>query len=135
MISHVHLRNAFIGFTASVISDTFANAIRVVKTTKQSVASKHTISYGEVIAMILSADGWKGLFGRGLRTRILGNAIQSVFFTLIWRALADSGRKKAEEEDNRAGLTRSGINTKETEHDIAADVMEEEGVPMEEERS
>lgn len=84
-----HLRNAIVGFVSSVISDTFANAIRVVKTTKQALASKHVVSYGEVIAMILAADGWKGLFGRGLRTRILGNAAQSVLFTVIWRGLAD----------------------------------------------
>lgn len=135
LISHVHLRNAFIGFTASVISDTFANAIRVVKTTKQSVASKHTISYGEVIAMILSADGWKGLFGRGLRTRILGNAIQSVVFTLIWRALADSGRKKAERAGNETGLSRIGNNMVDTKTDMTSDVIEDKGVPMEEERS
>lgn len=135
LISHVHLRNAFIGFTASVISDTFANAIRVVKTTKQSVASKHTISYGEVIAMILSADGWKGLFGRGLRTRILGNAIQSVVFTLIWRALADSGRKKAERAGNETGLSRIGNNMEDTKTDMTSDVIEDKGVPMEEERS
>jgi len=39
--------------------------------------------------LILAADGWKGLFGRGLKTRILGNAIQSVVFTVIWRGLAE----------------------------------------------
>lgn len=53
------LRNAITGFVSSVVSDTFANAIRVVKVTKQSIASKHTVSYREVIAMILAADGWK----------------------------------------------------------------------------
>jgi len=53
------LRNAITGFVSSVVSDTFANAIRVVKTTKQAIASKQTVSYGEVIAMILAADGWK----------------------------------------------------------------------------
>lgn len=84
-----HLRNAIAGFVSSVISDSFTNVIRVVKTTKQALASKHVVSYGEVIAMILAADGWKGLFGRGLRTRILGNAAQSVLFTVIWRGLAD----------------------------------------------
>ncbi len=36
-----------------------ANSIRVIKTTKQAIASKNSVSYGEVIAMILAADGWK----------------------------------------------------------------------------
>ena len=53
------LRNAGMGFVSSIVSDTFANSIRVVKTTKQAIASKHAVSYREVIAMILAADGWK----------------------------------------------------------------------------
>lgn len=95
------LLNAGIGFLASVVSDTVTNCIRVVKTTKQAVASKHVVGYGEAINMILAADGWKGLFGRGLRTRILGNGFQSIVFTVVWRGL--SGRlfkdKESEEED------------------------------------
>ncbi|KAI2491557.1 mitochondrial carrier protein [Fragilaria crotonensis] len=65
------LRNAGTGLLASIVSDTCVNAIRVVKTTKQAMGSKHNASYGDTIRMILAADGWKGLFGRGLRTRIL----------------------------------------------------------------
>lgn len=93
-----HLRNAGIGLIASIISDTCVNAIRVVKTTKQSIGTKHAISYMETIRMILAADGWKGLFGRGLRTRIVANAIQSIVFTVIWRSLADCFRKKTAED-------------------------------------
>ena len=59
IISSNHLRNAFIGFASSVVSDTFANSIRVVKTAKQAIASKQAVSYGEVIAMILAVDGFK----------------------------------------------------------------------------
>jgi len=83
------IRNAAIGFVSSAISDTCTNIIRVIKVTKQSFASKHYISYSKVVAMIFAADGWKGLFGRGLRTRILGNALQSVLFTVVWRGLAE----------------------------------------------
>lgn len=53
------LRNASIGFISSLVSDTFANAIRVVKTTKQAMGSKHALGYSEVVSMILAADGWK----------------------------------------------------------------------------
>ena len=53
------LRHAGIGFISSAVSDTLTNSIRVVKTTKQSLASKHIVSYGDVIFKILSVDGWK----------------------------------------------------------------------------
>jgi len=88
------LRNAAIGFLSSVVSDTTSNVVRVIKTTKQAFASKHSVSYSEVVGMILAADGWKGLFGRGLRTRLLGNAAQSVLFTVIWRGLAEKKNKR-----------------------------------------
>lgn len=101
------LRNASIGFISSLVSDTFANALRVVKTTKQAMGSKHALGYTEVVSMILAADGWKGLFGRGLRTRILGNAMQSVLFTIIWRGLAEhwknerNSQKPSEKEQSK----------------------------------
>jgi hypothetical protein len=59
LIGNNYLRNALIGFTSSVVSDTFANSIRVVKTAKQSIASKQAVTYREVIAMILAVDGFK----------------------------------------------------------------------------
>lgn len=91
------LRNAAIGFIASLVSDTISNSIRVIKTTKQAVAAKHSVSYGEAISMVLAADGWSGLFGRGLKSRIIANGIQSVIFTIIWRGLTqrlNNGPKK-----------------------------------------
>jgi len=66
-------RNAFIGFMASAVSDALTNVIRVIKTTKQATASLSSISYMQTVQIILAADGWKGLFGRGLSTRILTN--------------------------------------------------------------
>jgi len=92
------LRNAVIGFLSSVVSDSVSNTARVIKTTKQSFASKHSVSYSEVVALILAADGWMGLLGRGLRTRILGNAVQSVLFTVVWRGLAEKWNNKKEEQ-------------------------------------
>lgn len=53
------IRNAFVGFTASVVSDITSNSIRVIKTTKQSMGSRHAVSYGEAISIILSEDGWR----------------------------------------------------------------------------
>lgn len=89
-------RNACIGLASSVVSDVVVNAIRVVKTTKQSLGSKHAVSYTEVIRLVLAADGWRGLFGRGLSTRIFANALQSIVFTIIWRGLWERWRRKDE---------------------------------------
>ncbi len=83
------LQNASVGLVASVISDSVVNVFRVIKTTKQALGTKRNLSYGETIRMVLAADGWKGLFGRGLQTRIFANALQSIVFTIIWRGLAE----------------------------------------------
>lgn len=92
------LRNAGIGVASSVVSDTVVNVFRVVKTTKQSLGSKQNASYIETVRIILAADGYKGLFGRGLRTRIYANAFQSLVFTLVWRGLTDYWRKRTNEQ-------------------------------------
>ena len=64
------------------------------------MGSKHNASYGDTIRMILAADGWKGLFGRGLRTRIFANALQSMIFTVIWRALAERWKASKDNDDD-----------------------------------
>jgi Mitochondrial carrier protein len=94
-------RNAAIGIASSVVSDSVVNVFRVIKTTKQSLGSKQNASYLETVRIILAADGYKGLFGRGLRTRIYANALQSVVFTVVWRGLIDywKRRKSASEEE------------------------------------
>jgi hypothetical protein len=93
------LRNASIGLISSVISDTIVNVFRVIKTTKQSIGSKHDFTYSDTIRMIVAADGWKGLFGRGLRTRVLANSIQSTLFTVIWRGLAERWGNDEDDDD------------------------------------
>lgn len=93
-------RNAFIGFMASAVSDALTNVIRVIKTTKQATASLSSISYMQTVQIILAADGWKGLFGRGLSTRILTNGLQSILFTVVWRALSESTYFKTMVEPN-----------------------------------
>lgn len=89
---------------ASVVSDTFVNVFRVIKATKQSLGSKQSASYSETVKIILAADGWKGLFGRGLRTRILANALQSIVFTIVWRTLADNWRRISASKDDASSL-------------------------------
>jgi hypothetical protein len=76
------LKNAFIAFIATAVSDIFSNSIRVVKTVKQT---SNQLTYTGTIRNILSNDGYKGLFGRGIFTRLISNSIQSIVFTVIWK--------------------------------------------------
>eukprot|EP01080_Neovahlkampfia_damariscottae_P000251 gene251-4497_t len=80
-------RNAFLGFSASVVSDTVSNSIRVVKTYKQT--SSESISYVDTVKNVIKEDGVAGLFGRGLKTRILANGMQGVMFSVLWKYFDD----------------------------------------------
>jgi hypothetical protein len=77
------LRAAFIGFCASVISDTISNSLRVVKTYRQVNDSR--ISYTEAAKQVIRQDGKLGLFGRGLKTRIIANGLQGIMFSILWK--------------------------------------------------
>eukprot|EP01125_Pyxidicula_operculata_P009628 TRINITY_DN3161_c0_g1_i5.p1 TRINITY_DN3161_c0_g1~~TRINITY_DN3161_c0_g1_i5.p1 ORF type:complete len:315 (-),score=68.97 TRINITY_DN3161_c0_g1_i5:235-1179(-) len=85
-------RNAVIGFTSSVVSDTISNSLRVIKTTKQT--TEKSISYSEAVKLVIEKDGMLGLFGRGLKTRLIGNGLQGLLFTVIWKGLEEQFVKK-----------------------------------------
>lgn len=57
------------------MSDTVSNSIRVVKTSKQ--AATEAVTYPAVIRDVIAKDGVLGLFGRGLKTKILSNGLQA----------------------------------------------------------
>lgn len=80
-------RQAFIGFVASVVSDTCSNSLRVLKTFRQVHRSR--VSYSSAAKEILSTEGWQGLFGRGLKTRLLANGLQGLMFSVLWKLLQD----------------------------------------------
>lgn len=104
-------RQAFIGFVASVVSDTCSNSLRVIKTYRQvhrkkvsyresaDVSSIFSRGLGELMQsspetghaaqVILRTEGAKGLFGRGLKTRYLANGLQGLLFSVLWKAFAD----------------------------------------------
>mmetsp|Transcript_2527 Transcript_2527/g.6089 ORF Transcript_2527/g.6089 Transcript_2527/m.6089 type:complete len:441 (+) Transcript_2527:218-1540(+) len=106
------LRNASIGLVASVVSDTLVNVFRVIKTTKQTIGVNHDFTYSDTIRIIVAADGWKGLFGRGLRTRVLANSVQSILFTVIWRGLAERwGNTNETAEDGANKSSTAGVKT------------------------
>eukprot|EP00041_Stephanoeca_diplocostata_P032028 m.1014415 g.1014415 ORF g.1014415 m.1014415 type:complete len:497 (-) comp24072_c0_seq5:3319-4809(-) len=76
-------RNAAMGFCASVVSDTTSNSLRVLKTYRQTSETK--VGYVTAAKDIIKQDGLAGLFGRGLKTRILANGMQGVMFSVMWK--------------------------------------------------
>lgn len=91
------VRNAVIGFSSSLVSDTVSNSIRVVKTTRQTFATP--ITYPQAVRHVIDADGIVGLFGRGLKTRLLANGLQGMLFAVLWKAIEEQWRKRTENED------------------------------------
>ncbi|KAK9808597.1 hypothetical protein WJX72_000238 [[Myrmecia] bisecta] len=87
------LRSAFIGFSASAISDTVSNSIRVIKTSKQ--AATDAVTYPQVTREILEKEGLMGLLGRGLKTKIIANGAQGMLFTVLWRLGQDYWNRQA----------------------------------------
>ena len=80
-------RSALIGFSASAVSDTVSNSIRVLKTTRQTYDKP--ISYIDAGKEIIKNDGISGLFGRGLKTRLIANGLQGMMFTVLWKSFME----------------------------------------------
>lgn len=80
-------RNAVIGFSASAVSDTVSNSIRVLKTTRQTYDKP--ISYLDAGREVIKKDGISGLFGRGLKTRLIANGLQGMMFTVLWKSFME----------------------------------------------
>jgi hypothetical protein len=76
-------RRAILGFCSSAISDTCSNSIRVVKVYKQS--HPDNLSYPQVVNKVLQESGVRGLFFRGLETKILANGLQGILFSILWK--------------------------------------------------
>jgi len=81
------IRRAFIGFVASIISDSISNSLRVVKTYRQ--VNETRIGYADAARAVVASDGVRGLFGRGLKTRILANGLQGLMFSVLWKFFLD----------------------------------------------
>jgi hypothetical protein len=84
-------RNAAIGFIASVSSDTVSNSLRVIKTVRQT---NDTMSYKDIVLKVVEEDGWGGLFGRGLKTRIICNGLQGLMFSVMYKMFEEKFVKK-----------------------------------------
>ncbi|KAF6811932.1 mitochondrial carrier protein [Colletotrichum musicola] len=86
------LRLAFIGFCASVVSDSVSNSLRVVKTYRQ--VNDTQVSYSKAAKLVIQRDGFLGFLGRGLKTRILANGLQGIMFSILWKLFLDLWEKK-----------------------------------------
>jgi len=75
-----------LGICASCVSDVTSNSLRVIKTVKQ-VSGSAGDSYSEVARRIVAKDGLRGLFTRGLATRLVTNAVQGLMFSVVWKAM------------------------------------------------
>lgn len=99
-------RNALIGMCASFVSDCVSNSLRVIKTVKQT--SGENLGYGDAIKGVLKKDGVAGLFGRGLKTRLITNIAQSMVFSVFWKAIeaklnAAAANKDAAKKGGKTG--------------------------------
>jgi len=63
--------------------------------------------------MVLAADGWKGLFGRGLITKILANGLQAMIFTVVWKGMQE--KFFDQNKENEAETTKKKDSEKATE--------------------
>lgn len=83
-----YIRHACIGFASSMVADISCNPIRVLKLQRQTSTTR--LGYMEAAQSIVTSEGITGLWGRGLKTRLLSNGLQSAIFTIIWRSIKDS---------------------------------------------
>jgi hypothetical protein len=82
-----NIRRALLGLMSSLVSDVCSNAIRVLKTYKQT--SVEPITYVEAAARILEKDGLMGLLFRGLSSKLTANALNAMLFTVVWKAISE----------------------------------------------
>ena len=86
------MRNAFIGFVSSCVSDSISNSVHVMKTSMQAGEGKK--NYKEIFEEIKKKEGIKGIFFRGLSTRLLTNGVQGLMFNLMWKYFGKSNNVK-----------------------------------------
>jgi hypothetical protein len=55
--------------------------------------STENISYVECVRHVVGSDGIMGLFGRGLKTRIMANALNSMMFSVLWKHIMEQQQK------------------------------------------
>ncbi|KAL3772209.1 hypothetical protein ACHAW5_009356 [Stephanodiscus triporus] len=87
-----NVRRALTGLASSLVSDVCSNAIRVLKTYKQT--SLEPIGYVEAAARIIDQDGLTGFLFRGLSSKLAANALNAIIFTVVWKAISERLAKR-----------------------------------------
>jgi hypothetical protein len=82
-----NVRRALTGLASSLVSDVCSNAVRVLKTYKQT--SLEPIGYLEAASRIIDKDGLTGLLFRGLSSKLAANALNAIIFTVVWKAISE----------------------------------------------
>ena len=70
------------------------NLLVVEKYTSSKQTHLTPINYIDTVKLIINKDGMIGLFGRGLKTRIMINGLQGTIFTICWKFIQDDYFKK-----------------------------------------
>jgi len=83
-----HAQNAAIGFSSGAISDLCSNSLWVLKTLKQTLPEP--VPYADLARRVVVKEGFQGLFGRGLKMRVITNGTQGAIFTVGWKALSQA---------------------------------------------
>ena len=73
------------GATSSVAATLLCNPVRVVKIVTQT--SPDYLGYLGALGLVLEQGGFRALFFRGLLARLLGDCLQSIIFTILWKGL------------------------------------------------
>ena len=47
--------------------------------------STHNLHFRAAAELVIEREGLAGLFGRGLRTRLLANGVQGLMFSVLWK--------------------------------------------------
>jgi len=105
------IRDALLGVSAACASSTVTNSLKVISTTQQTALMKSadgeeivdaegaetrakageksadpkSISFVDAVRLVIEADGIKGLFGRGLKSRYLLSVISGSLFGVMWK--------------------------------------------------
>ncbi len=68
----------------------------MIKTTRQTFP--HVVSYAEVVRTVVEKDGVLGLFGRGLKTRLIANGMQGLMFSVLYKVFLEWQADRTKEE-------------------------------------
>ncbi|EJK66298.1 hypothetical protein THAOC_12791 [Thalassiosira oceanica] len=96
-----NVRRALIGLCSSLVSDVCSNAIRVLKTYKQT--SIEPVTYLEAAQRIIDKDGLRGLLFRGLSSKLTANALNAMLFTVVWKAISERMAMQKSQLERKAG--------------------------------